>query len=108
MPQGYYCWYRWAIFSNAVSRYYSPLLLLSCIVAGIQSTKFPGVADSQYADRHLFYRTSADRSIRASLAAEHKRGEVIGSIMAGLLVGILASRSLSGAVGSFTDGGRCT
>jgi predicted MFS family arabinose efflux permease len=37
----------------------------------------------------------------ASLAAEHKRGEVIGSIMAGLLVGILASRSLSGAVGSF-------
>ena len=37
----------------------------------------------------------------ASLAAEHKRGEVIGSIMAGLLVGILASRSLSGEVGSF-------
>ncbi|SEW16698.1 Predicted arabinose efflux permease, MFS family [Chitinophaga sp. YR573] len=38
--------------------------------------------------------------LAASMAPAHKRGSVIGSIMAGLLVGILASRSLSGAVGS--------
>ncbi|SFN99695.1 Predicted arabinose efflux permease, MFS family [Chitinophaga sp. YR627] len=36
----------------------------------------------------------------ATLAADHKRGSTIGVIMAGLLVGILASRSLSGAIGS--------
>lgn len=38
--------------------------------------------------------------LAASMAPAHKRGSVIGTIMAGLLVGILASRSLSGAVGS--------
>jgi len=38
--------------------------------------------------------------LAASIAPAHKRGSVIGTIMAGLLVGILASRSLSGAVGS--------
>lgn len=36
----------------------------------------------------------------ASLSHDSKRGTTIGTIMAGLLVGILASRSLSGAVGS--------
>jgi predicted MFS family arabinose efflux permease len=38
--------------------------------------------------------------LAASMAPAHKRGSVIGTIMAGLLVGILASRSLSGAIGS--------
>ncbi|PSL36081.1 MFS transporter [Chitinophaga ginsengisoli] len=38
--------------------------------------------------------------LAAHLTADHKRGSTIGTIMAGLLVGILASRSLSGAIGS--------
>lgn len=38
--------------------------------------------------------------LAASMAPAHKRGSTIGTIMAGLLVGILASRSLSGAIGS--------
>lgn len=38
--------------------------------------------------------------LAASLTADNKRGSTIGTIMGGLLVGILASRSLSGAVGS--------
>ncbi|SFE33014.1 Predicted arabinose efflux permease, MFS family [Chitinophaga sp. CF118] len=38
--------------------------------------------------------------LAASMAPEHKRGSVIGTVMAGLLVGILASRSLSGAIGT--------
>jgi predicted MFS family arabinose efflux permease len=39
--------------------------------------------------------------LAASLTPDHKRGSTIGTVMAGLLVGILASRSLSGTVGSF-------
>jgi predicted MFS family arabinose efflux permease len=39
--------------------------------------------------------------LAASMTPGNKRGSTIGTIMAGLLVGILASRSLSGAVGSF-------
>lgn len=38
--------------------------------------------------------------LAASLTPDNKRGSTIGTIMAGLLVGILASRSLAGAVGS--------
>lgn len=38
--------------------------------------------------------------LAASLSPDNKRGSTIGTIMAGLLVGILASRSLSGAIGS--------
>ncbi|UPK70945.1 MFS transporter [Chitinophaga filiformis] len=38
--------------------------------------------------------------LAAHLTSDHKRGSTIGTIMAGLLVGILASRSLSGTVGS--------
>ncbi|MCF6402435.1 MFS transporter [Chitinophaga filiformis] len=39
--------------------------------------------------------------LAASLTPDNKRGSTIGTVMAGLLVGILASRSLSGTVGSF-------
>jgi predicted MFS family arabinose efflux permease len=39
--------------------------------------------------------------LAASLAPDNKRGGVIGTIMAGLLVGILASRSLSGLIGAW-------
>lgn len=39
--------------------------------------------------------------LAATLSADHKRGSTIGTIMAGLLVGILASRSLAGTIGSF-------
>ncbi|SHN43109.1 MFS transporter [Chitinophaga sp. CF418] len=38
--------------------------------------------------------------LAAHLTPDNKRGSTIGTIMAGLLVGILASRSLSGAIGS--------
>jgi len=38
--------------------------------------------------------------LAATLTADNKRGSTIGTIMAGLLVGILASRSLAGAIGS--------
>lgn len=38
--------------------------------------------------------------LAAHLTPDHKRGSTIGTIMAGLLVGILASRSLSGTIGS--------
>ncbi|SDG39643.1 MFS transporter [Chitinophaga filiformis] len=38
--------------------------------------------------------------LAAHLTHDHKRGSTIGTIMAGLLVGILASRSLSGTIGS--------
>ena len=38
--------------------------------------------------------------LAAHLTPNHKRGSTIGTIMAGLLVGILASRSLSGTIGS--------
>jgi predicted MFS family arabinose efflux permease len=37
--------------------------------------------------------------LSAHLAPDHKRGSVIGTIMSGLLVGVLASRSLSGTIG---------
>ena len=36
--------------------------------------------------------------LAATLAAEHERGQVVGSVMSGLLVGILAARIVSGAV----------
>jgi predicted MFS family arabinose efflux permease len=39
--------------------------------------------------------------LAASKTPPHKRGSTIGAIMAGLLVGILASRSLSGAIGKW-------
>ena len=38
--------------------------------------------------------------LAASLSPDHKRGSIIGTVMGGLLVGILASRSLAGAIGS--------
>lgn len=38
--------------------------------------------------------------LAATLAPDNRRGSVIGTIMAGLLVGILASRSLSGTIGA--------
>lgn len=38
--------------------------------------------------------------LAASLCHDSKRGSTIGTIMAGLLIGILASRSLSGTIGS--------
>jgi predicted MFS family arabinose efflux permease len=36
--------------------------------------------------------------LAATLAAEHERGQVVGSVMSGLLVGILSARIVSGAV----------
>jgi predicted MFS family arabinose efflux permease len=36
--------------------------------------------------------------LASTLAAEHERGRVVGNVMSGLLVGILASRTLSGLV----------
>ncbi len=39
--------------------------------------------------------------LAASLAAPHERGQVVGTVMSGLLIGILASRTLSGLLGQF-------
>jgi predicted MFS family arabinose efflux permease len=36
--------------------------------------------------------------LAATLAAEHERGQVVGSVMSGLLIGILSARIVSGAV----------
>jgi predicted MFS family arabinose efflux permease len=40
-------------------------------------------------------------AMSSSLAGEHKRGRVVGTVMSGLLIGILAARTISGIVAEF-------
>ena len=44
----------------------------------------------------------------SSLAAQHERGAVVGTVMSGLLIGVLTARTASGIIAGLLGWSRCT
>lgn len=81
--------------------------ILGCTIAAVASLLLSALSPSFFVLQIASVLTGASSSVpqlilplAAHLAPDHKRGSVIGTIMSGLLIGILASRSLSGSIGA--------